>query len=211
MIVERHGLHDPRWDEIVVRPGRGLGGRVIEECRPVAVSDYLHDSSITGDYRPIVQAESLQSIVCVPVQVNRRVEALLYVAPRADESPGAKAIEQALRIAGMAATCLLHARARSLLAQQARRALRLGDPEALRAVVQQAGDFPHDSDHDCRLTRRQLQVLDLLAVGASNAELALRLGIAEATAKEHVRDVCRKLGATSRLQAVARARETGLV
>lgn len=210
-IGERHGLHDPRWADVVVRPGRGLGGRVAEELAPVALDDYLQDSSITGDYRPIVQAENLRSLACVPVEVEGRAEALLYVAPHKGESLGTKLVDQILGLAELTAVCILHVRARSALAVEARRALRLDDAAALRAVARAAAALPQPSDREHGLTRRQLEVLDLLSLGMSNAELALRLGVAETTAKEHVRDLCRKLEASSRLQAVARAREAGLI
>jgi LuxR family transcriptional regulator, regulator of acetate metabolism len=210
-IGEHHGLQDPRWADVVVRPGRGLGGRVINELAPVAIDDYFHDSSITGDYRPIVQAENLQSLACVPVKVNGQAEALLYVAPRRGESLGAKLVDQVLCLAGLTAVCLLHIHDRTVLAAEARRALRLDDPAALRAVARRLVGAPRESNHAPDLTARQLEVLDLLASGMSNAELALRLEIAETTVKEHVRDLCRKLEASSRLQAVARAREMDLI
>jgi ATP/maltotriose-dependent transcriptional regulator MalT len=184
---------------------------VIEERRSIALKDYLEDSSITGDYRPIVKAEDLRSIACVPVEVKGRAEALLYVAPRRGESLGARLVDQALRVAELAAVCLLHIQARNVLALEARRALRLDDPAALRALARRLAHPPGDSGAAVELTPRQVEVLDLLTAGMSNAELALRLGIAEATAKEHVRELCRKLGAASRLQAVARAREMNLV
>lgn len=51
------------------------------------------------------------------------------------------------------------------------------------------------------LTRRELQVLALLGGGASNAEIATRLCISTDTAKSHVRQIFRKLGATNRVEA----------
>lgn len=57
-----------------------------------------------------------------------------------------------------------------------------------------------------RLTGRERDVLEGLAQGWSNAELADRLGIAMPTAKTHVSNVLAKLGARSRTHAVAIAR-----
>jgi DNA-binding CsgD family transcriptional regulator len=54
------------------------------------------------------------------------------------------------------------------------------------------------------LTARECEVVDLMATGARNREIAERLGIGEATVKSHVRTVGRKLEATSRADAVAR-------
>ncbi|MFI9489916.1 response regulator [Promicromonospora sp. NPDC052451] len=60
------------------------------------------------------------------------------------------------------------------------------------------------------LTPRELDVLAGLGSGLSNAELAVRLTISEATAKTHVSRVLAKLGVTSRVQAAIAARDAGL-
>ena len=57
---------------------------------------------------------------------------------------------------------------------------------------------------DCGLTGREMQVLKMMATGADNAEIARGLFIANETVKSHVKHVLRKLGATSRAEAVAR-------
>jgi two-component system, NarL family, response regulator YdfI len=61
------------------------------------------------------------------------------------------------------------------------------------------------------LTPREREVLDLLAPGLTNRQIAERLGISEHTAKFHVAAVCAKLGATSRTDAVTRGVRRGLV
>jgi DNA-binding CsgD family transcriptional regulator len=61
------------------------------------------------------------------------------------------------------------------------------------------------------LTRREREVLDLLAAGASNKVIARRLGLSFHTAKAHVAAVLQKLGAGSRADAVARGARAGLV
>lgn len=60
------------------------------------------------------------------------------------------------------------------------------------------------------LSETERTVLAELAVGRQNKEIALRLGIAEATVKMHVTAICRKLDARNRTQAVVKARDAGL-
>jgi LuxR family transcriptional regulator, regulator of acetate metabolism len=65
------------------------------------------------------------------------------------------------------------------------------------------------ASHDA-LTPRELEVLRLLARGQTNLEIARALMVREGTVKYHVKNVLRKLGATSRADAVARyARSRG--
>jgi LuxR family maltose regulon positive regulatory protein len=60
------------------------------------------------------------------------------------------------------------------------------------------------------LTPREMEVLRLIAAGASNQSIAERLVITVRTVKKHTGNIYGKLGASSRTQAVARARELGL-
>jgi DNA-binding CsgD family transcriptional regulator len=54
------------------------------------------------------------------------------------------------------------------------------------------------------LTRRELEVLDLMAAGATNGEIAERLVIAEGTVKSHVKHILRKMRSANRAEAVSR-------
>jgi LuxR family maltose regulon positive regulatory protein len=61
------------------------------------------------------------------------------------------------------------------------------------------------------LTRRELEVLAMLAAGTANQAIAEELFVTVFTVKKHVSHVLGKLGAANRTEAVARARELGLI
>jgi DNA-binding NarL/FixJ family response regulator len=66
----------------------------------------------------------------------------------------------------------------------------------------------------CLLTRREREILDFLAGGLSGEEVAVRLVLSPQTVQTHVRNLMRKLGARTRVHALAlalRHRETELV
>ncbi|HKZ72923.1 MAG TPA: response regulator transcription factor [Steroidobacteraceae bacterium] len=61
------------------------------------------------------------------------------------------------------------------------------------------------------LTQREFDVLQLLAQGRSNKDIARRLEITEGTAKTHVKAILSKLDAISRTEAVAVAHKRGMI
>ena len=61
------------------------------------------------------------------------------------------------------------------------------------------------------LTSREREVLKLMAEGLDNSEMARRLGIRYGTVRSHVRNLIAKLNAHSRMEAVVRAQDLGLI
>lgn len=61
------------------------------------------------------------------------------------------------------------------------------------------------------LTRRQSEILTLIAEGIPAKVIAVRLGLSETTVRNHIRGILSRLGAHSQLEAVATARRFGIV
>jgi DNA-binding NarL/FixJ family response regulator len=61
------------------------------------------------------------------------------------------------------------------------------------------------------LSTRELEILRLLASGATNREIAAQLVLAEGTVKNHVTNILNKLGVSDRTQAALKARDLGLL
>ena len=73
-------------------------------------------------------------------------------------------------------------------------------------------DAPSPPRHETpALTGRQLEVLGLLAKGKSTGEIAGELYLAKATVRNHIRALLQALGVHSQLEALAKAREVGLL
>lgn len=65
-------------------------------------------------------------------------------------------------------------------------------------------DYLANAGEGANLTRRELEVLRLMAAGDTNGRIARRLVISEGTVKSHVKHILRKLGAANRAEAVSR-------
>ncbi len=99
------------------------------------------------------------------------------------------------------------------------RTIAMGDallaPALVRRLIEDFVNRPAPGTHPPaeldELTEREREVLALIARGLSNAEIAARLFLSEATVRTHVTHILAKLGLRDRIQAVVLAYETGLI
>jgi DNA-binding CsgD family transcriptional regulator len=96
--------------------------------------------------------------------------------------------------------------ARPLATEAAREVAALGEP-----VVQRLGRRAAADADGAGLSRRELEVLRLVAVGRTNREIAAELFLSPRTVDMHVRNMLRKLDCRSRVEAAQRARELALL
>ena len=87
----------------------------------------------------------------------------------------------------------------------------VGPSEAADAALVHPATTAALRDGEIPLSPRELEVLALLAEGASNKEIARRLGISVHTAKFHVGSLLDKLDAVGRTDAVAHAAQLGVI
>lgn len=212
-----------RFARLAPRTGLGLGGRVLAEGEAHAVADYGSARTITDDFAVPIGAEGLRGIACVPILGPWGIVGLLYVGSRRAGAPGGRQVDALERLAATTATRLNDAATRrlevELRARQRFAAPATARPDGKRlpsgiATVPLASapdGRPETVEPAPALTRREREVLLLLADGCGNREIAARLVIAEPTVKGHVGRLMDKLGARSRLHVVARAGELRLL
>jgi LuxR family transcriptional regulator, maltose regulon positive regulatory protein len=178
-----------------------------------------------GEPRTIEQAEMLVKRLLGPAEEQGRmallVEALalqsLACWRRGDLAGAMRALERSLRIAepegylrryvdlGLPMGRLLQdARARGIMVAYVDDLLQAFDNGLA------SGDSGYPSLPE-PLTAREQETLELLAAGLTNREIADRFVISPETVKKHVASISGKLGASNRTEAVARARELGLI
>ena len=77
--------------------------------------------------------------------------------------------------------------------------------------IERLAIFPELADVFVPLTPRQMEILKLIARGATNKEIAHKLGISKRTVEWHIRNILRKLGVRDRIQAVLLALRLGWI
>ncbi|QKZ17609.1 LuxR C-terminal-related transcriptional regulator [Streptomyces chartreusis] len=214
---------------LTVLPGRGVGGAVLQEGVAQRINDYAASDAITHHYDDIVvREENITSVLAVPVVVGGTVNAVLYGALRDGRLIGDRAMRVAAVIAGQLQQDLERPQpcperpGRSPLAALGELANIIEattDAELRSRLVRVHRELcgPYDEaagarpSAKSRLTAREVDTLRLVAVGASNLEIAAELRLSPETVKAYLRAARQKLGVHNRVAAVHAARLSGLL
>ena len=131
-----------------------------------------------------------------------------------DQPQAAACIQQALALAEPDGFVRLFADEGEPMARLLRQAAVSGASTEYVSQLLRVTGAPSDSPSSTLvepLSERELQVLRLIAAGLSNRQIADELVIAVSTVKWHINNIFGKLNVHSRTQALARARELGLL
>ncbi|MCD2145765.1 helix-turn-helix transcriptional regulator [Gordonia paraffinivorans] len=225
------GQHVGALSGLSVDVGHGLGGKVVALNRLLAVDDYLRTPQITHRYNTLIEREGLRAVMAAPVIVDRSPVAVIYGAMHTPTPIGGRMLDALASEARAVEQEIVAARARMEHAAEGENEMRdrmtaafarLRDlagtvddariAEELEAITRVliAGEEPAE-EPTVELTGRERDVLSLAALGYPNARIAETLGITVHTVKGYMKDAMRKLGASSRLEAVVTARRSGLL
>jgi signal transduction histidine kinase len=175
------GIQEPRFRDITVRAGTGLGGRVLLLGRPHRVSEYAHDPTISRDFVHVVSdIEGLTGMACVPVGGPDGVEALLYTATRSPGPIGDPGLRTMELVATHALLALQQAAIRTqeielaVLRERQRMATRLHDSVAqMLFAIGVAAHYAHGQRDPAALTA----ALDEIDATAASARSELRTAL----------------------------------
>ena len=204
-----------------------LETEMIRRERPVLVTDAENDPRT---FKPLVQACATRSYVAAPIMPGGRVIGMLHADHRIRDLPVTEhdkdmlwtfaegfgyAVERTLLMERLEAETAqirqMAQTATSLIEELRLTELDLapagtengnGSQDQIQAALERPAAVAPGLDG--LLTRRELEVLELMAAGASNAEIAERLVISVGTVKSHVKHILRKLRAANRAEAVSR-------
>jgi DNA-binding CsgD family transcriptional regulator/GAF domain-containing protein len=218
---------DPAWAQAINKVGQeqpqalvpGLfETEVVRRRRAVVVTDVQHESRV---HRPIADASLSRSYVAAPIISRTRVVGLLhadrYLQGRDTDVADREvllAFSHGLRLALSRATVAGQLQSAADLmtraaagADQALDAVHAATLDVSRGTGERPSPtFSPEAMRSVRdvLTRREVEVLELMAQGLTNAGVAAQLWISEGTVKQHVKHILHKLRVGNRVEAVSR-------
>ena len=200
------------WERLVVDPGDGVASRVLSRGGSVSLKNYVLESQSSHRLVDVfVHGEGALGMLAVPVLRGDTVIGILYGGVRREEHIGDRGRTGLHNLATLFAATLpktteiMHSTTSHTKPNP--NAAPGGFSTSRQSDTPQLSPGPIGRD----LTEREKCVLNHLSRGLSTSEIAAIEYLAVNTVRSYVQDLLWKLGANSRLQAVAIAREQGLV
>jgi DNA-binding NarL/FixJ family response regulator len=170
--------------------------------------------ALAAEHRPDVVVMDLQMPVMNGIDATRRI---------VEELPGVRVLVFTMGEEDGTVLAAMRAGARGYLVKGASQdevnraistvragGLVFGASLALRIADLLSGSVAPDRSAFPELTERELQILDLIAAGRNNAQIAQSLYLAPKTVRNNVSNILSKLQATDRAEVIIRARDAGL-
>ena len=174
------------------------------ELIPEVDDEVLKSISRDAEHLSILRRLNPKSYMCVPLRVRRQpAGAIGFVSAESGRRYGEGDLALAEGLAHCTALAIDNALNHVPETEMAREIIRLAGQ--YRMVVSSKGEDAPD------LTRRQQEVLGLMAEGKPAREISRKLHLSEATVRNHVRSIKQALGARSQLEAIAQARKLGVL
>jgi GAF domain-containing protein/DNA-binding CsgD family transcriptional regulator len=178
---------------------------------PLSIINYVARTGESVILHEAVQAEQFnhdsyiityqaKSILCVPVRYQRRLQGLVYL-----ENNLTTGVFTPERLK------LLHVLVSQAASALAQATPSVPAPTAPAPVNGSLSEMVLIPETGSTLTSRELEVLNLMAQGATNRTIAKKLVITMPTVKSHVTHILTKLNVASRAEAVTRARNLGII
>jgi DNA-binding CsgD family transcriptional regulator len=208
----------PEWEHLEVHPGDGVASRVLNLGGAVALKNYALESGSSEHLIDVfVRQEGACGMLAVPIHRDGSVIGVLYAGVRRPEYIGDRGRTGLHNLAKLFAATL------PFSAPDAAVAIDNSDSNSSSPTPsspdgccpQLKNSSANGSSHPALLggdlSEREKSILTLLSQGISTKEIAVSEFLALNTVRSYIQSALWKLGANSRLQAVAIAREVGLI
>lgn len=194
------------WAELTIEPGDGIAGQVLQRGGSVTIKNYARESGSSSHLIEVFsEAESAYGMLAVPIEQSGSIVGVVYGGVRRPEYIGDRGRLGLNNVAKLfSATFVPSGSLGSGADGLAADGLAAATDER---VVTGRGDLAGGSG----LSPRERRILELLGEGLSTRDVATTEFLAINTVRSYVQSALWKLGAHSRLQAVAIAREAGLI
>lgn len=183
------------WEGLVIPPGDGVAGQVLKKGGSVAIKNYAQESGSSHHLVDVfTHYESAYGMLAVPIEQSGSIVGVVYGGVRRPEYIGDRGRLGLTNVAKLFSATFCSSTALLPEAEP-------GPPTNGPRNVLVGGD----------LSTRERRILQLLGEGLSTRDVASVEFLAVNTVRSYVQSALWKLGAHSRLQAVALAREAGLI